>query len=71
MKLDINILKAFLDTNGCGLYFKREPFIVAGNFAKVNDIEDSALTKWVSEFNGRYGGEEPLTDNDQNSPVQG
>jgi len=71
MKIDVEILKDFLNSNGCGLYFKRDPFIIAGNFAKVNDIEDSVLTKWAEEFNSRHGGEAPSADDDQNSPAQG
>ena len=51
MKIDIIALKEFLDATGCGLYFVREPFIVAGHTAQINLIEDATLMKWVEEYN--------------------
>ena len=55
MKIDIAVLKDFLESTGCGLYFIREPFNIAGRTAQVNTIEDSTLIKWVNEYNERNG----------------
>ena len=50
-RIDIAILKEFLDHSGCGLYFTQDPFVIAGHTAKINDIEDSTLIRWVEEYN--------------------
>jgi hypothetical protein len=51
MKIDITILKEFLEHSGCGLYFTKDPFVIAGHTAKINDIEDSTLIRWIGEYN--------------------
>ena len=63
-KIDISTLKEFLEHAGCGLYFIREPFVVAGNTAKINDIEDSTLIRWVEEYNSYHAME--ATDSEDN-----
>jgi len=53
-RIDIAILKEFLDHSGCGLYFTQDPFVIAGHTAKINDIEDSTLIRWVEEYNSHH-----------------
>ena len=59
--IDIAVLKEFLEHSGCGLYFLREPFVVVGHTARINDIEDSTLIRWVEEYNS--------SNHDDNGPL--
>jgi hypothetical protein len=70
-KIDISILKEFLEHSGCGLYFLREPFIVAGVTARINDIEDSTLIRWVEEYNSHHATTVASDSADDNTPPWG
>ena len=68
-KIDITVLKEFLEATGCGLYFIREPFTVAGHTAQINLIEDTTLMKWVEEYNGRHTLDNVHDDTTHNGPI--